>query len=533
MNAWNKFYITTAIDYPNALPHNGTAFEKIGADVQARFRRFCGFHPFLLMGNDENTVKVVKATPEGTTTQQYVNNMAVAFMHEWQKLGIDYSAFLQTSGDRHRQGVEKFISAVWASGYIEKRPYTALYCEGCEEFKTPKSLDFAKRCPHHLNTPVVEVTEENYFFKLSAFKDRLFEYYKKVEILPEARRNEMLDLVQNELHDMSISRVSRGWGIPVPFDTTQTIYVWFDALLSYLTGVGFGWDWGMFKSLWPADVHVIGKDITRFHCILWPAMIMAYNEVVRNQQSIGLAEELPVIDLPKQVFSHGFIYRKKGNELVRESKTDAESNLGPLVEEFGAEAYRYYFMAKCPFGADGEYSREHIREVYNADLANNLGNLVNRTLQMIVKYGGGKLPYGKTEKAWIDAKTIVDFRTDMACFNYRAALTTIWNILHRANEFIEANKPWELAKTDQGKCLDVLRELAAALRIVSLMLKPFMPGTAAKIAVSLGLKKWPEMTFGDLAALSHYNGDGLGEVQVEPIQPLFPRSVAPVVKVKP
>jgi methionyl-tRNA synthetase len=521
VNAWNKFYVTTAIDYPNALPHNGTAFEKVGADVYARFHRFCGFNSFLLMGNDENTVKVIKATPEGQDTRQYVNNMAVAFMHQWQALGIDYSAFIQTSGERHKVGVEKFINAVWASGYIEKRPFTSLYCDGCEEFKTTKSLDFARRCPNHTNTPVHEVTEENYFFKLSAFTDRLKELYTnyKIGIKPDARRNEMLELIDAGLEDMSISRVNRGWGILVPWDHSQTIYVWFDALLSYMTGVGFGWDETMFRNLWPANVHVIGKDITRFHCLLWPAMIMAYNEAVTEPERVAL---------PKEVFSHGFIYRKKGHELVRESKSDADSQLGPLVDEFGAEAYRYYFMAKCPFGADGEYSRDHIREVYNADLANNLGNLVNRTIQMIVKYGGGTLPAGTVAPAWLTPKVLVDFRADMVSFNYRAALTTIWNILHRANEYIEKNKPWELAKTDQGRCLDVLRDLAAALRIVSLMLKPFMPGTAAKIAAALGLKKWPEMTFGDLANIAYYNGDGLGEVHVEPIQPLFPRSVAPV-----
>jgi methionyl-tRNA synthetase len=439
----------------------------------------------------------------------------VAFMHAGWELKVDYTAFIQTTGNRHAAGVTKFINAVWASGYIEKRPYTALYCEGCEEFKTVKALDYAKRCPHHLATPVVEVTEENYFFKLTAFKDRLLEFYKKFEIKPESRRNEMLELVESGLEDMSISRSSRrGWGIPIPWDADQTIYVWFDALISYLTGVGFGWDEGMFKNLWPADVHVIGKDITRFHCTLWPAMIMAYNEAVEDKEKI---------ELPRQVFSHGFIYKKKGNELVRDSKTDAETNLGVLVEEFGAEAYRYYFMAKCQFGGDGEYSRDHIKEAYNADLANNLGNFVNRTLNMMVKYGGGTIPAGAVTKQWLDLKQIHEFRTDMVAFNYRGALTTIWNILHRANEFIEISKPWALAKTDVPACLDVMRELASAMRIVSLLLKPFMPGTAAKIAVSLGLKDWPQMTFGDVARIANDNGDGLGEIKVEVLEPLFPR----------
>jgi methionyl-tRNA synthetase len=232
---------------------------------------------------------------------------------------------------------------------------------------------------------------------------------------------------------------------------------------------------------------------------------------------------LKEIALPRQVFSHGFIYKKKGNELVRESKTDAEANLGVLVEEFGSEAYRYYFMAKCAFGGDGEYSFDHMKEVYNADLANNLGNFVNRSLNMMIKYGEGVIPAGPTKQEWFKPDQIHTFRDDMGEFNYKGALTTIWNILHRANEFIENSKPWALAKTDVPACLDVMRELASALRIVSLLLKPFMPGTAAKIAVSLGLKDWPQATFGIVAEIAHGYGNGVGEIKVKALEPLFPR----------
>src|SRR6185312_13027148 len=292
-----RYYLTTAIDYPNSRPHIGTAFEKIGADVQARFRRMEGDAVHFLMGNDENTIKVSQRAEElGVEPKPYVDDMARQFQEGWAALEISNDDFIQTSEERHKVGCQKFIQAVYDAGDIYKKSYTGLYCDGCEAFKTDKEVEEGGgRCPNHPNAPLRQVEEENYFFKLSQYGDRLLAHYEAHPefIQPESRRNEIVNLVQSGLQDVSISRKGFTWGIPVPFDPEQTIYVWFDALLNYVTAVGYGTDDEHFRRLWPADVHVIGKDITRFHCALWPAMLL----------SAGLL-------LPRQVFGHGFVYNK-------------------------------------------------------------------------------------------------------------------------------------------------------------------------------------------------------------------------------
>ena len=372
----NRFYLTTAIDYPNSRPHIGTAFEKIGADVQARFRRMEGNSVHFLMGNDENTIKVSQRAEElGVAPKPYVDDMARQFREVWQALEVSFDDFIQTSEERHAVGCQKFIQAVNDAGDIYKEPYTGLYCNGCEAFKTEKEL-IDGRCPNHPNAPLREVEEENYFFRLSAFADRLLAHYAANPgfIQPESRRNEIVNLVESGLYDVSISRKGFTWGIPVPFDPEQTIFVWFDALLNYVTAVGYGSDDDRFRSLWPADVHVIGKDITRFHCALWPAMLM----------SAGL-------QLPKQVFAHGFVYNN-GRKI---SKSDGTA-IDPMdvFRRHGADAFRYYFMKECPFGGDGNFSEERFAEVYNSDLADKLGNLYSRVLTMCAKYFDGKLDVG-------------------------------------------------------------------------------------------------------------------------------------------
>ena len=268
MREATRYFLTTAIDYPNSRPHIGTAFEKIGADVQARFRRMEGYAVHFLMGNDENTIKVSQRAEElGIEPKPYVDEMARQFREVWAALEISFDDFIQTSEPRHHVGCQKFLQAVFDAGDIYKKAYTGLYCTGCEAFKTEKEL-VDGRCPNHPNTPLRAVEEENYFFRLSAFGDRLLAHYRANPefIQPESRRNEILNLVESGLQDISITRKGFSWGIPVPFDPEQTIYVWFDALLNYITAIGYGTDEARFRSLWPADVHVIGKDITRFHC---------------------------------------------------------------------------------------------------------------------------------------------------------------------------------------------------------------------------------------------------------------------------
>jgi len=494
----NCFYITTAIDYPNSRPHIGTAFEKIGADVQARFRRMEGFRVHFLMGNDENTIKVSQRALElNVEPKAYVDDMARQFREVWKALEISFDDFIQTSETRHHAGCQKFIQAVFDAGDIYKKAYSGLYCTGCEAFKTDKEVSDG-RCPLHPNVPLRQVEEENYFFRLSSFGERLLEHYEAHPefIQPESRRNEIVNLVESGLQDVSITRKGFTWGIRVPFDPEQTIYVWFDALLNYITGIGYGTDPATFGAIWPADVHVIGKDITRFHCALWPAMLI----------SAGVA-------LPKQVFAHGFVYRK--NEATGEVEKISKS-LGNIVEpmeiiqKFSAEAFRYYFMSQCPYGGDGEFSFKRFAEVYNADLANNLGNLYSRTLSMCVKYFDGRLEGSPAivPTSWrpgLDLEALVSGLSALVgSFQYSAALQRIWlEVLDAANRYIDATAPYRLATTDPAACKAILVNLAEALRVIAILIKPFLPRTAETFysAFNFGdYQPWEQVRYADCAS---------------------------------
>jgi len=470
-----RFYITTAIDYPNSRPHIGTAFEKIGADVQARFRRMEGASVHFLMGNDENTNKVtLRARELDLEPKSYVDDMARQFQEVWRALEISNDDFIQTSEERHHVGCRKFIQAVHDAGDIYKGVYAGHYCTGCESFKTEKEVaEAGGKCPNHPNTPLAWVEEENYYFRLSAYRERLLDYYASHPefIQPESRRNEIVNLVETELKDVAITRKGFTWGIEVPFDPSQTIYVWFDALLNYITAIGYGTDEERFRCHWPADVHVIGKDITRFHCALWPAMLM----------SAG-------VEPPRKVFGHGFVYRK--NEETGEVQKLSKS-LGNVVEpmdlisKFSSEAFRFYFMSQCPFGGDGEFSFERFADVYNSGLANNLGNLYSRILTMCVKYFEGRL--GSTEgidlAAWrrgLDFPAFIgELREAMIAFDYSNVLQRVWlEVVDRANRYTQETQPFKLAKTDLEACRHVLLNLAEWLRVAAILIKPFLPRTA-------------------------------------------------------
>jgi methionyl-tRNA synthetase len=475
MDNQSHYYITTAIDYPNSRPHIGTAFEKIGADVQARFRRMEGSTVHFLMGNDENTIKVPQRAREmELEPKQYVDLMAGQFQDVWRALDISYDDFIQTSEERHHRGCQKFIQAVFDAGDIYKGTYTGHYCTGCEAFKTEKEVqEGGGHCPNHPNTPLSWVEEENYFFRLSAFRDRLLAHYAAHPdfIQPASRRNEVHNLVETGLWDIAITRKGFSWGIKVPFDPTHTIYVWFDALLNYITGIGYGTDEARFRQYWPADVHVIGKDITRFHCALWPAMLL----------SAGLP-------LPRSVFGHGFVYRK--NEETGEVQKLSKS-LGnvvepmDLIEKFSSEGFRYYFMSQCPFGGDGEFSFERFTDAYNSGLANNLGNNYSRILTMCLKYFDGRLDGAATVDAtqWrkgLDFDELLgSLRAQMGSFEYSPALQRIWrDVIDASNRYIQETQPFKLAKTDPPACHAVLVNLAEWLRVAAILIKPFLPRTA-------------------------------------------------------
>jgi methionyl-tRNA synthetase len=511
-----RYYLTTAIDYPNSRPHIGTAFEKLGADVQARYRRMEGYDVFFLMGNDENTVKVSRRAAElGQDPKAYCDAMAGEFKAVWRALDVSFDDFIQTSEARHHRGCQKFIEKVYDNGWIYKGSYEGWYCEGCESFKTETDVrDAGGVCPDH-KVPPVRRSEPCYYFALSKFQDKLLQYYEENPdfIQPESRRNEVMNFVQGELKDVNITRTGESWGIKVPFDEQFTIYVWFDALLNYITGVGYGTDEAKFEKWWPADLHVIGKDITRFHCALWPAMCMA----------AGVAP-------PRSVFGHGFVYINK----EKISKT-----LGNIVEpmdvitKFSAEAFRYYFLRECPFPSDGEFSWDRFRELYNADLANNLGNLYSRVVKLVHQNFAGHLEAtGGLEPGVLyretDLETIVNqVQEYVEGCQYSRALEVLWKqVLDPANKYVEDTKPWALAKTDKPGAKRVLYDLAEQLRVACVLLKPFLPRAAETIYTSFNFPEpWVQVRYEDAWSRPRQNDDLRLLVALEggKVKPLFPR----------
>jgi methionyl-tRNA synthetase len=517
----SRFYLTTAIDYPNSRPHIGTAFEKIGADVQARYRRMEGYDVHFLMGNDENTIKVARRAEElGKSPEEYCNDMARQFQDVWRALEISYDDFIQTSEPRHHEGCRKFIQKVYDNGHIYKGTYEGWYCEGCEAFKTETEVKEAGGlCPNH-RTPPVRRSEPCYYFALSKFQDQLLRFYEEYPdfIQPESRRNEVLALVQSGLQDVNITRTGQTWGIRVPYDEAFTIYVWFDALLNYITAIGYGTDDGRFRQWWPADIHFIGKDITRFHCALWPAMLWAAGE-----------------EAPGRVFGHGFVYIKGGSgEREKISKT-----LGNIVEpmeiitKFNAEAFRYYFLRECPFPGDGDFSWHRFEEVYNADLANNLGNLYSRVMTLVTRNYNGHLHETAGREPGViytevDTETTVQqVQAHVEACQYNQALQRIWQqILNPANQYADNRAPWKLVKTDMEAAKHVLYDLLEQLRAVAILLKPFLPRTAETIYRSFNFPQpWEEVRHEDVWVHPRQAEDlrVLAALEDGKVKPLFPR----------
>jgi methionyl-tRNA synthetase len=517
MTAKPKWFQTTAIDYPNSRPHIGTAFEKLGADVQARYRRMEGYDVCFLMGNDENTLKVAdKAKELGLDPQAYCDDMARQFREVWDALDISYDVFIQTSSERHKQCCRKFAQKVYDNGYIYKGSYEGWYCPGCEEFKSDKvHAENAGQCPNH-KRPLVRRSEPCYYFKLSAFKDRLLKELKENPqfVQPESRRNEMIGFIEAEgLDDLNISRHGEQWGIPLPFDPEFTIYVWFDALLTYITGIGYGDDEATFAKNWPCDTHFIGKDITRFHTHIWPAMLWAAG-----------------LDAPTKVFSHGF---------VTVDGTKMGKSMGNVVQPLdiiaksSVDAYRYFFMRECPFPGDGDYSGQRFEEVYNTELANNLGNLLSRTITIPAKNYGGVFDgtAGVTPDAVVPNLNLAEFvatvRGHVEACRYNTALQAIvQDFLTPTNQYLEANAPWKLVKTDKEAAKKVLFNAVQSLRVTAILLKPFIPKSAEAIYTSFNFPTpWADVRYADAAELTAQPDDL--RVTAELIdgkpKPLFPR----------
>jgi methionyl-tRNA synthetase len=471
MDEMTRFYLTTAIDYVNNRPHLGTAYEKIAADVIARYKRLAGFDVRFVMGNDEHSQNVHKKARElNLDPLEYCNRMEGEFRDVWKRLDISFDDFIRTTEARHRRAVQTLLERSREAGDIYEGVYEGWYCVSCEAFKQERDLADGL-CPIHQRKPEW-IKERNHFFRLSAYRDRLLRHYADHPgfVVPESRRNEMLRLLEAGLEDISVSRAGQAWGIPVPFDPSSVVYVWYDALINYASAVGYGQDQALFDTWWPASLHLVGKDITRFHCVVWPAMLM----------SAGLAP-------PRQVFGHGWVLTK-GQKLSKSLGTV----LDPLdaAEKFGPDPLRLYLVKEIVFGSDGEFTWDRFEEKYNVDLANNLGNLVNRVTAMTERYRDSRL----TATAPNEAMTIVaagcaeEYRTAMDRFALDAAFRQAFRLVDATNEYIAASEPWSLARRDDGqRALDeVLWTASEALRVAAVLLGPAMPGSCGEILRRVG-----------------------------------------------
>jgi methionyl-tRNA synthetase len=497
-----RFYITTPIYYVNDVPHIGHAYTTVTADAVARWHRLAGDDVFFLTGTDEHGLKVVRsAEAHGLTPLQQADRTSARFVEAWQSLDISYDDFIRTTEPRHHHAVQALMQAAYDNGWIELATYAGWYCVNCEAYYAADDLLDGGLCPIH-HRPVEWLEEENYFFKLAAFTDRLLAWFdtNPGAVTPESRRNEAIGLIKGGLRDISVSRSSLTWGVPVPWNTDHVFYVWYDALINYATAVGYGTDPERFEAWWPEVHHLIGKDILRFHCVYWPALLMA----------AGLAP-------PKRLAVHGFLL--VGGEKM--SKTSL-NQIAPadLVTTFGVDGFRYHFLRDQPFGPDGDFSYEGMVGRYNADLANNLGNLLSRVSTVVArKCGGiGPAPSPGSALAAVADQVASEVAGAWERIAPNEALDATWRLIREANSALERVEPWKL---EPGPEVDaVLGDALEVLRLVAVLASPAIPGAATEIWRRIGLTGSPsDQGVPAAAAWGGYPG-GLSVVKGAP---LFPR----------